>query len=61
MTDWWKGDTSGTNTEFDAWFDATDHFIKEKNMIEQMTSRELVDYFHKKQSDNADLVKKLRE
>lgn len=61
MTDWWKGDTSGASTEFDAWFDATDHFIKEKNMLEQMTSKELAEYYHKKQADNAELVRKLRE
>ena len=61
MTDWWKGDTAkGTATEFDAWFDATDSFIKEKDMLEGMTSRQLAEYFHEKQVNNAELVKKLR-
>lgn len=61
----WYSDVSGGRTtestyyEFDPWFDATDTFIKEKEKIETMKNKELLEFWNKKQTENAVLYKGL--
>ena len=38
--------------EFDPWFEATDAFIREKEELEALTTREMVEYWDEKQLEN---------
>jgi len=54
MEDWYqdvdKGDDiHSTYYEFDPWFDASDTFIKDKELLESMKPKDLLDHFHNKQ------------
>ncbi len=56
MQDWYA-DVSGqasesTYLEFDPWFDASDEFIKEKEKLETMKTKELLDFWETKQKQN---------
>ena len=51
-------DNQATFYEFDPWFDASDNFIKEKEQIETLKTRELLEFWNKKQQDNAEKYKK---
>jgi hypothetical protein len=54
-----SSENQATYYEFDPWFDATDTFIKEKESIENLKTKELVEFWNKKQTDNADNYKKI--
>lgn len=53
-----RGSDNQTFYEFDPWFDASDNFIKEKEQIETLKTRELLEFWNKKQQDNAEKYKK---
>lgn len=61
----WYADVSGsaqtqsTFYEFDPWFDASDHFIKEKEQLEVMNAKKIHEFWTKKQTDNAEVYKQL--
>lgn len=57
MQDWYA-DVSGlasenTYLEFDPWFDASDGFIKEKERLETLKSKELFEFWEGKQRVNS--------
>lgn len=62
----WYADVSGSSAqtqstfyEFDPWFDASDHFIKEKEQLEVMNAKQIHEFWTKKQTENAEVYKQL--
>jgi hypothetical protein len=61
MQDWYS-DVSGKASEssyieFDPWFDATDEFIKEKEKMETLKTKELFEFWEGKQKINNEKYK----